>query len=338
MRRKKNAPVLGFPDSRSRYCEEVHTMAEPIPTPEPAPVNRRIVAWAVDFAVIVAAAVLLGSVTHYRIADYLSGWPGIAQSGGWNLFRANGDWGGAGKAFGWDVFGEVLRLIAEAFLALVLIVFVYHFACLLWKGRTLGKFLLDIRVHALTGPRGRLGKWQSGRRALASTVVDVGLYSAACIALLAGKFVLSLALWHIAVIALVLNAAPVASASRRTVIDRIAGTTVVRAGLYQKSWQTARDAAIVERGTRGAHVGLERVQAVSQAMKQHAQHLSEDERLRELRASTQATQLHRLGESAGRHTGETARQLLDSERGQQAQATAKKVGTSLRTVYARRRR
>ncbi|CAM4143379.1 RDD family protein [Nocardia ninae] len=310
-------------------------MAEPIPTPETAPANRRIVAWAVDFAVIVAAAVLLGSVTHYRIADYLSGWPGLAQSGGWNLFRANGDWGGAGKAFGWDVFGEILLLITEAFLALVLIVFVYHFACLLWKGGTLGKFLLDIRVHALAEPHGRLGKWQSARRALASTVVDVGLYSAACIALLAGKFVLSLALWHIAVLAFVLNAAPVASASRRTVIDRIAGTKVVRAGLYQKSWQAAKGAAIIDRGTQ---LGLERVQAVSQAMKQHAEHLSEDERLRELRASTQATQLRRLGQSAGKHTGEAARQLLDSERGQQAQATAKKVGTNLRATYARRRR
>ncbi|QBS45136.1 RDD family protein [Nocardia sp. CS682] len=335
MRRKKNAPARGFPDSRSRYCEEVHIMAEPTPTPETAPANRRIVAWAVDFAVIVAAAVLLGSVTHYRIADYLSGWPGLAQSGGWNLFRANGDWGGAGRAFGWDVFGEVLLLITEAFLALVLIVFVYHFACLLWKGRTLGKFLLDIRVHALAGPRGRLGKWQSARRALASTVVDVGLYSAACIALLAGKFVLSLALWHVAVLALVLNAAPMASASRRTVIDHIAGTTVVRAGLYQKSWRAAKDTAIIDRGTQ---LGLERVQAVSQAMKQHAQHLSEDERFRELRASTQATQLRLLSQSAGKHTGETVRQLLDSERGQQAQATAKKVGTNLRATFARRRR
>ncbi|MFI9407788.1 RDD family protein [Nocardia sp. NPDC052316] len=313
-------------------------MAEPIPTPETAPANRRIVAWAVDFAVITAVAVLLGSVTHYRITDYLSGWPGLAQSGGWNLFRANGDWGGAAQAFGWDVFGEVLLLVTEAFLALVLIVFVYHFACLLWKGRTLGKFLLDIRVHAPADPTGKLGKWQSARRALASTVVDVGLYSAACIALLAGEFVLSVVLWHLAVIALVLNAAPMAGTSRRTVIDRIAGTTVVRAGLYRKSWQAARDAGIVERGTQGAQLGLERVQAVSQAMKEHAQHLSADERLRELRASTQATQLRRLGEHAGRHTGETVRQLRDSERGQQAQATAKKVGTNLRAVYARRRR
>ncbi|WP_433664543.1 RDD family protein [Nocardia sp. CA-128927] len=307
-------------------------MAEHIPPPDRASAGRRIAAWAIDFALILGAAALLGSVTHYRIADYLSGWPGLAQTGGWDLFRANGDWGGAGKAFGWDVFGEILLLIAEAFVALVLIVFAYQFASLAWKGRTLGKFLLDIRVHSLTDPQGGLGKWQSARRAFASTVVDVGLYAAACIALLAGKYVLSLILWAVAVAVLVLNAVPLAGG--RTMIDRIAGTTVVHAGLYQRSWQAARDAAILERGTQ---VGLERMQAVTNAMKQQAQHLAEDERLRQLRESTQAIQLRRLGQDAGRQTGDAARQLLNSERGQQAQDTAKKVSANLRAVYDRRR-
>lgn len=310
-------------------------MAEHIPPPDRAPANRRIAAWAVDFGLILCVAVLLGSVTHYRIADYLSSWPGLAEEGGWNLFRANGDWGGAGKAFGWDVFGEVLLLVAEAFVALVLIVFVYQFAALAWKGRTLGKFLLDIRVHSLADPQGVLSKWQSARRAVASTIVDVGLYSAACIALLAGKFVLSLVLWVAAVVALVFNAVPLAGG--RTVIDRLAGTTVVRAGLYQKSWQAARDAAIVERGAQSAQVGVERMRAVTSAMQEKAQHLAEDERLRQLRESNQAAQLRRIGQDAGRHTGAAARQLLNSERGQQAQDTAKKVSSNLRAVYGKRR-
>ncbi|MFI6046913.1 RDD family protein [Nocardia sp. NPDC051321] len=308
-------------------------MAEHVPPPDSAPAGRRIAAWAIDFALILGAAALLGSVTHYRIADYLSGWPGLAESGGWDLFRANGDWGGAGKAFGWDVFGEILLLIAEAFVALVLMVFAYQFASLAWKGRTLGKFLLDIRVHSLTDPHGALGKWQSARRAFASTLLDVGLYAGACIALLAGKFVLSLTLWVVAVAALVLNAVPLAGG--RTMIDRVAGTTVVRAGLYQKSWQAARDAAIVERGTQ---LGRERMQAVTNAMKQHAQQLAEDDRLRQVRESTQAAQLRRLGQDASRHTGEAARQLLNSERGQQAHNAAKKATANLRAAYDKRRR
>lgn len=308
-------------------------MAEHVPPLDRAPVGRRIAAWAIDFALILGAAAVLGSVTHYRIADYLSSWPGLAESGGWNLFRANGDWGSAGKAFGWDVFGEILLLIGEAFVALVLMVFAYQFASLAWKGRTLGKFLLDIRVHSLTDPQGALGTWQSARRAFASTLTDVGLYAGACLALLAGKFVLSLILWVVAVAALVLNAVPLAGG--RTMIDRIAGTTVVRAGLYQKSWQAARDAAILERSTQ---VGLERMQAVTDAMKQQAHHLAEDERLRQLRESTQAAQLRRLGQDAGRHTGEAARQLLNSERGQQAQDTAKRARANLRAVYDKRRR
>ncbi|MFE9581800.1 RDD family protein [Nocardia sp. NPDC006044] len=307
-------------------------MAEHIPPPDRAPANRRIAAWAVDFGLIICAAVLLGSVTHYRIADYLSGWPGLAQQGGWDLFRANGDWGGAGKAFGWDVFGEILLLVTEAFVALVLIVFAYQFAALAWKGRTLGKFLLDIRVHSLTDPHGALSKWQSARRAFASTLVDVGLYSAACVALLAGKFVLSLILWVVAVVVLIINAVPLAGG--RTVIDRLAGTTVVRAGLYQKSWQAARDAAVVERGVQA---GRERMHAVTSAMKEQAQHLAEDERLRQLRESDRAAQLRRIGQDASRHSGAAARQLLNSERGQQAQDTAKRVGSNLRAVYDKRR-
>ncbi|MFC9435260.1 RDD family protein [Nocardia sp. NPDC057030] len=307
-------------------------MAEHIPPPDRAPASRRIAAWAIDFGLIICAAVLLGSVTHYRIADYLSSWPGLAQEGGWRLFRANGDWGGAGKAFGWDVFGEILLLVTEAFVALVLIVFAYQFAALAWKGRTLGKFLLDIRVQSLADPQGALSKGQSARRACASTMVDVGLYSAACIALLAGKFVLSLVLWVVAVVALIGNAVPLAGG--RTVIDRLAGTTVVRAGLYQKSWQAAKDAAIVERG---AQAGLARMHAVTSAMREQAQHLAEDERLRQLRESNQAAQLRRIGQDAGRHTGATARQLLNSERGQQAQDTAKRVGSNLRAAYAKRR-
>lgn len=310
-------------------------MAEHIPPPDRASASRRIAAWAVDFGLIIGAAVLLGSVTHYRIADYLSSWPGLAEQGGWNLFRANGDWGGAGKAFGWDVFGEILLLVTEAFVALVLIVFAYHFAALAWKGRTLGKFLLDIRVQSLTDPHGALSKWQSARRALASTTVDIGLYSAACVALLAGKFVLSLVLWVAAVVALIFNAVPLAGG--RTAIDRLAGTTVVRAGLYQKSWQAAKDAAIVERGAQGAQVGVERMHAVTNAMKEQAQHLAEDERLRRLRESNQAAQLRRIGQDAGRQTGAAARQLLDSERGQQAQDTVKKVGSNLRAAYDKRR-
>ncbi|WP_405168213.1 hypothetical protein OG203_45660 [Nocardia sp. NBC_01499] len=79
------------------------------------------------------------------------------------------------------------------------------------------------------------------------------------------------------------------------------------------------------------------MQAVTNAMEQQAQHLAEDERLRQLRESTRAVQVHRLRQSAGRHTGEVARQLLNSERGQQAQDTAKQVSKNLLAAYEQHR-
>ncbi|WP_433576306.1 RDD family protein [Nocardia brasiliensis] len=302
---------------------------------EQASTGRRLGAWGVDFALVLGAAVLLGVVTHYRVADYLSGWTDLGRAGVWDVVRSNGDWGGAGKTFGLDVVQQVLWYLIEAFVALIVVTFLYQFGCLAWRGRTVGKALLEIVVRSADG--GGLRRGQAAGRAFACTMTDVGLYSVACIALLAGKFALSLVLWLIAVGVLVVNAVPALTGKRRSVIDRLCGTAVVRAGLYRQSWAAAKDSAAVQRGIRSARTGLDRAQGAAAAAKDSAARLAEDERVRQVRESEQAQRVVALGQQAGRRTGAAARQVIASERGQQAQRVAKLTGGALRNAYNNRR-
>ncbi|WP_280408795.1 RDD family protein [Nocardia brasiliensis] len=302
---------------------------------EQASTARRLAAWGIDFALIVGVAVLLGVVTHYRVADYLSSWTDLGQTGVWDVVRSNGDWGGAGKTFGLDVVQQVLLYVIEAFVALIVVTFGYQFVSLAWRGRTVGKALLELEVRS-TGDAD-LRRSQAAGRAFAGTMTDVGLYAAACIALLAGKFALSLVLWLIAVGVLIANAVPVFAGKRRSVIDRLCGTAVVRAGLYRQSWETARDSMAVQRGIRGARTGLDKAQGAAAAAKDSAARLAEDERVRQVRESEPAQRVVALGQQAGRRTGAAARQVIASERGQQAQRVAKLAGGALRNAYDKRR-
>lgn len=115
-------------------------------------------AWAIDFALVFGCAVLLGSATHYRIADYLSGWVELGGTGAWDVLRSNGDWGGAGKTFGMDVVNSVLALVIQAFAALVLVTFLYQLIGLRWRGATFGKTVSDLRVEPRTSVPGRASR------------------------------------------------------------------------------------------------------------------------------------------------------------------------------------
>ncbi len=269
-----------------------------------APAGRRLGAWAIDFAVILAVAAGLGSMTHFRVADHLSSWPDLAQAGVWEVLQSDGDWAGAGRSVGADVVGEVLGLITQAFVALIVVVFAYQFAGLLWKGATLGKALLDLRVVPNGQAPDRLSPRRAATRALTTTMTDVGLYALACMALLAGRFVLSFVLWVAAVVVLIVNAAPI-SGTGRSLVDRIAGTAVVPAGRFRRTWEVAREHATVERGIADTRVGLAQVQGTAGAAAQRA--------------------------------SQAAKHVLDSEHGRRAVGEAKRVGAGLKGVYDRRR-
>jgi uncharacterized RDD family membrane protein YckC len=214
------------------------------PFPPPPPVRpgafkaaavRRAAAWAIDFALVVVVAVALGSWTWMRIGALVTEIPSLAQNGAWNLFTSRDELPGGGVKgasidFGLSLWDSAVGYVVQAFAALVLIVFAYHFIALAWKGRTLGKLVLDLRVESHR--RARLGKGQALARASAATVSDVGLFALACCLLLQGWFLIAMLCWMLAVAVFWMNALPVLLPGHRTLHDRMTGTHVGRAHLY----------------------------------------------------------------------------------------------------------
>ncbi|MGA5272632.1 hypothetical protein ACPCKL_02345 [Streptomyces cellulosae] len=59
-----------------------------------------------------------------------------------------------------------------------------------------------------------------------TTAADVAVYAVACVLLVEGEIVLSVLVWLVAVALFLLNALPVLGGRRRSLADRVAGTSV----------------------------------------------------------------------------------------------------------------
>ncbi|WP_244189545.1 RDD family protein [Streptomyces incarnatus] len=183
---------------------------------------RRALAWSIDFALVAVVAVLLAVLTFHRVTALVTDVPSLATKGGLDLVTSRGDVIGASEHLGLSLWDQVVLDVEEAFGALVVLTFLYQWACLALLGRTLGKGLLGLRViprlsrHAL-------------RRAAVTTVADVAVYALACVLLIEGQFVLSVLVWAIAVVLFLVNALTVVFPGRRSLADRLAGTSVMGA-------------------------------------------------------------------------------------------------------------
>jgi hypothetical protein len=186
------------------------------------PKLRRITAWFVDFALVAAAAALLAVLTFHRITALVTDVPELATRGGLDLVTSRGDVIGAGEHVGLSVWDTIVLDVEEAFGALVVVTFLYQWACLALLGRTLGKGLLGLRVTP------RLSR-HALRRAAVTTAADVAVYALACVLLAEGEFVLSVLVWAVAVLLFLVNALTVLFPGRRSLADRLAGTRVVGA-------------------------------------------------------------------------------------------------------------
>ncbi|AKJ13637.1 RDD domain-containing protein [Streptomyces incarnatus] len=179
-------------------------------------------AWSIDFALVAVVAVLLAVLTFHRVTALVTDVPSLATKGGLDLVTSRGDVIGASEHLGLSLWDQVVLDVEEAFGALVVLTFLYQWACLALLGRTLGKGLLGLRViprlsrHAL-------------RRAAVTTVADVAVYALACVLLIEGQFVLSVLVWAIAVVLFLVNALTVVFPGRRSLADRLAGTSVMGA-------------------------------------------------------------------------------------------------------------
>jgi hypothetical protein len=180
---------------------------------------RRAVAWFVDFALVVVAAWLLAGLTFHRITALVTDVPDLATRSGFDLLTSRGDVVGASETLGLSLWDEAVLCVEEAFGALVAATFLYQWATLALLGRTLGKGLLGLRVSP------RLSR-RALRRAAVTTVADVAVYALACVLLLEGEFLLSVLVWAGAVLLFAVNALPVLLPGRRSLADRLAGTSV----------------------------------------------------------------------------------------------------------------
>ncbi|AOR37418.1 hypothetical protein BFF78_30295 [Streptomyces fodineus] len=183
-------------------------------------------AWFIDFALVVAAASLLAVLTFHRIGALVTDVPELATKGGFDLVTSRGDVIGASEHLGLSLWDNVVLDVEEAFGALVVVTFLYQWACLTWLGRTLGKGVLGLRVTP------RLSR-HALRRAAVTTAVDVAVYALACVLLVEGQFGLSVLVWAVAVVLFLVNALTVLFPGRRSLADRLAGTSVV--GLLQRA-------------------------------------------------------------------------------------------------------
>lgn len=191
------------------------------PTVSRPSTGRRVLAWAIDFALVLAMACLLGALAVHRVTELLTDLPALADRGGWELLTAGGDTLDQAQGLGRELWHEAVLIVVQSCALLVAGTFLYHWAALTFAGRTLGKKMLGLRVTSRRAHRTAL-------RAAATTAADVACFCLACCLLVSGAFVAAVAVWVLAVVVFWANVLPALSASGRSLADRLAGTSVVR--------------------------------------------------------------------------------------------------------------
>ncbi|WP_433232075.1 hypothetical protein [Actinomadura formosensis] len=251
-------------------------------------------AWGLDTALLVGAALLLAMMTWGRLNGLLGdGLWGDALSAAGGLLLTGGDVQKAAEDFGMGLWQDVVGAVEQALLLLVLVEFLHQFAGLAWTGRTLGKAVLDLRLDNTAATKSR-----AFRRSLATTAGGTGLYCTAWILLLHGLFFFAVLTWLAAVAVFLANSAPALVGPRRTLADLVAGTTLVRAGGYRRAAQAARQgAAVVWDGTQAA--GQVAGQAAGQAVRDNAARLAQAERVQRALQSDRTRQVQDMGRRFG---------------------------------------
>ncbi|MFI6567622.1 RDD family protein [Streptomyces sp. NPDC050534] len=188
------------------------------------PKLRRATAWFIDFALVLALAAALAVLTFHRISALVADVPELATRGGLDLLTSRGDVIGASEGFGVSLWDKAVLDVEEAFGLLIVVTFLYQWACLSFAGRTVGKGLVGLKVTP-SMPR------RAAVRAAVTTAADIAVYAVACVLLIEGEFLLSVTVWALAVVLFFLNALPVFSPTRRSLADRLAGTAVTGLGI-----------------------------------------------------------------------------------------------------------
>lgn len=228
----------------------------PAPDRSRPPNGRRIGAWAVDAAVVLAIAAGLWGLAFDHLGSVLPTHLSTqAAESVYGLLFSGGDVESVVRELGARAWRDVVATVQRTILLIILAEFAYHFALVLWKGRTLGRMVADLKVRRAgaapeTAPAGKRaflavsgpGLPASLVRALATAAAGTGLYGAAWILLVHGQFLPSVLVWLLSVGLLVLNIVLALAGKRRSVSDRIARTAIVRTTGYAQAAQAAVDA------------------------------------------------------------------------------------------------
>jgi uncharacterized RDD family membrane protein YckC len=178
-----------------------------------------------------------------------------------------------------------------ALVALPMIQFLYHLTFLAWRGRTVGMATVDARVNGMARSPG-LPRRLAVRRALMTSGLETGLVSVALLIIALGQFSIGLMLWAVAILVFWINALSALGPRGRTVIDRLAGTIVVRASLQ------TRAAELTDETTHTAVAGERRNPAVVAAAGRRATAIATSAAHRASDAFGVAGQLARQGAEA----------------------------------------
>lgn len=185
---------------------------------------RRAMAWTIDFALVVTLASVLAVLTFNRVSALVTDVPELAARGGFDLLTSRGDVIDASGSLGSSLWNRSVLYVEQAFGLLVVTTFLYQWGCLALVGRTLGKGLTGLRVAPRVPGRAAL-------RAAVTTATDVAVYAVACVLLIEGHIALSVLAWLAAVALFLCNALPALGPGRRSLADRVAGTSVTGLGL-----------------------------------------------------------------------------------------------------------
>ncbi|MFB9447208.1 RDD family protein [Dactylosporangium vinaceum] len=326
--------------------------------PRRAGLVRRAAGWGVDYCIVMVPGLLL---VAYGVANLVRELPGYvgAVAAGFGVSRLIGlitHRGAGGESVGGVAAGAWLGLalpLLLAILAVPLLQFVYQASLLVWRGRTVGKMLADTKVVPV---RAGARVAPAVGRAFATTLVETGLVGFGLALAVYGELVAGVLVLVAATVVWWVNLLPALGSGRRTLVDRLAGTVVIRRELYSQvaahTAQLARrtSGAAVVAGRMGADAAVVAAQVAAEAAAAAHRRGAQQLPIAARRTSDAAAAAARKTAAAAADAAAVAKQgaerlkqaapvqqALHSKTAQQGQDLARKVGGRAQELWRERR-
>ncbi|WP_212832051.1 RDD family protein [Catellatospora sp. TT07R-123] len=205
--------------------------ADEVPT-----ARRRVAGWLIDYLIVVLLGVVLVVLATVFVIDNAvnTALSTAVDAGSQAVSTHHVSVGGLVVGVTWPVLVAVLLI---PFLQ-----FTYLAGMLAWGGRSVGKAVTDVRVVPVAAQLTRLRPSHVVARALLTAMLDTGIVSVAFVVFVNSPL-LGVLVWAVAVVAFWGNLLAAFGRRRRTVVDLISGTRVVRTRMYAALAAGAADLA-----------------------------------------------------------------------------------------------